>query len=333
MISVILPVYNKEKYIKEILTDLIQQTFSDFECIIIDDGSTDGSEVVCDQFAAADSRFRVVHIPNGGVSHARNTALDIALGEYIAFVDADDRIHRDYLNNLYQSIQDSNADMVICSSMKIWENSDRQEKISLPFEGLKTKDEIICNFAKVQQGNGIYGYCWGKLLTRQLVGDTRFDERIRLAEDLDFYIRLYPKVSAIYFSDKPYYYYLQEAENSSMLDTGENIDYITQLKIQKRLADYLEYEQVLHDDNLRIMVRRLYDYVYFSLFHGDANTILDKCQIIEKLELPKCNDYSGMDMRQRWVVKQYCHTNYSRLIWGIKWYRGFRLLKRRCLRR
>ena len=92
LITIIIPIYNKIHYVKNILTDVQNQSFTGFECILVDDGSTDGSEVICDQFVEADRRFRVLHIPNGGVSHARNTGIDQAQGTYITFLDADDRI-------------------------------------------------------------------------------------------------------------------------------------------------------------------------------------------------------------------------------------------------
>ena len=105
-ISVVIPVYNKEKYMDDLFQCLLSQTFEEFECILIDDGSTDASGEICDKVACIDKRFEVIHIPNSGVSHARNVGIDASCGEYITFIDADDRIPNNYLENLYETISE-----------------------------------------------------------------------------------------------------------------------------------------------------------------------------------------------------------------------------------
>ena len=112
-ISVIIPLYNKEKYIAQTIESLLIQSFSDFEIVIVDDGSTDGSSSIIDSYAEKDNRITVFHICNGGVSRARNIGLDNSLGEYVTFVDSDDSVHEDYLSNLYSCINESGADLVI----------------------------------------------------------------------------------------------------------------------------------------------------------------------------------------------------------------------------
>ena len=104
IISIIIPVYNKIKYLPNLWDNLLSQTFTGFECILIDDGSTDGSAISCDDIVHHDSRFKVFHIQNKGVSHARNVGLHFAQGEFITFIDADDSFHNEYLKNLYSCI-------------------------------------------------------------------------------------------------------------------------------------------------------------------------------------------------------------------------------------
>ena len=112
LVSVIIPVYNTEKYLAECLDSLAAQTFTDFEAIIVDDGSTDGSPAICDEYAARDPRFRVIHKQNGGASSARNVGLDAAKGEYLFFLDSDDRIREDTLNKSINAAKEKNADLV-----------------------------------------------------------------------------------------------------------------------------------------------------------------------------------------------------------------------------
>lgn len=123
MISVIVPVYNIEKYIKKCICSIINQTYKDLEIIIVDDGSNDRSGQICDEFAGQDERIIVIHKENGGLSSARNVGLDIARGEYIGFVDGDDYISERMYETLLCHIESNNADMVICGYREIKEEN------------------------------------------------------------------------------------------------------------------------------------------------------------------------------------------------------------------
>ena len=114
MISIIIPVYNVSQYLNECIQSVVNQSYNDFECILIDDGSSDGSEIICDQWEQKDSRIKVIHQPNQGGATARNRGITEALGEYIAFIDSDDWIDSDYLYQLVQPIEKYNVDLVVC---------------------------------------------------------------------------------------------------------------------------------------------------------------------------------------------------------------------------
>ena len=101
LVSIVVPIYNVEKYLKRCVNSLLNQTYKNIEIILVDDGSTDSSGAICDQYKPKDNRIVVVHKSNGGLSDARNTGIDMARGEYIAFVDSDDYIHEDYIYNMY----------------------------------------------------------------------------------------------------------------------------------------------------------------------------------------------------------------------------------------
>jgi len=117
MISIIIPVYNVEKYLDECLQSVVSQTCTDWECIIVDDGSTDRSPEICDEWAERDKRFVVIHKENGGVSSARNIGIEHSIGEYICFIDSDDWVAPDYLWHLRQGIKDDNVDMVVTGTI------------------------------------------------------------------------------------------------------------------------------------------------------------------------------------------------------------------------
>ena len=167
-ISVIVPVYKVEKYLPECIESVLAQTFTDFELILVDDGSPDNSGKICDDYATRDSRIRVFHKENGGVSSARNLGLDNARGEWIGFVDPDDWIEPDMYEQMYLAGTENNADFVWCD---FWTESDTM--IVLRSQGLEIVDSenMIMGFlsgrlhgsvctklirAAVLRGNGLY---------------------------------------------------------------------------------------------------------------------------------------------------------------------------------
>lgn len=118
-ISCIVPVYNVEKYLRRCVDSILNQTFTDFELILVDDGSPDNSPAICYEYAVKDSRIKVIHKVNGGVSSARNVGLDVAKGEWICFVDSDDLIEADYMQKMYEAAINNNSDFIMCGIQQI----------------------------------------------------------------------------------------------------------------------------------------------------------------------------------------------------------------------
>lgn len=266
-LSIIIPVYNKIRYLAAILQQVKEQSFADFECLIIDDGSSDGSGAVCDAFEAEDQRFRVFHIPNGGVSHARNMGLDAAQGEYITFIDADDGITPDYLENLVRCMEESEADLVISGYQKVDSNGRLLRCVIPETTGLRSTGELLPDFAQIQLESGLYGCCVAKIFRRNFLNSIRFNENLRLAEDFDFYLNLYEIADTIYLDDHMGYLYLQDAENSTGNAASEKIDYLAQLRIHLHYRSVLQNRDVYTGKNREIVDKRLADYAYFTLFH------------------------------------------------------------------
>ena len=124
-ISIIIPIYNSEKYLTHCLDSILKQTYQDFEVILVNDGSTDNSAKICDNYTITDARFKVIHKQNQGVSIARNTGISYAKGEYISFIDSDDWIENDYLKNMI-NVADSSSDIIISGA--ICDYTDKQSK-------------------------------------------------------------------------------------------------------------------------------------------------------------------------------------------------------------
>lgn len=331
-ISIIMPVYNKARYVQNVLLDVQEQGFRDFECIIIDDGSTDLSGKICDDFAAQDNRFRVLHTPNSGVSHARNVGLAKAQGKYITFIDADDRIENGYLQKLYADIVSTNADMVIAGPLKFWEDDRQSITTPIPYKGVQQFKQLMPEFALVQRNTGIYGFCWGKLMSRELIGDTRFAEWLRLAEDFEFYLRIYPKINTIYFEDKCKYHYLQEALNSSTVVRDDNIDYLSQLKLNLSYRDFFIKSGWYDEENQTTVQRLLTDYAYFAVFHARREVVPSMLQTVHDIVVTENISTMSDNFMQRILL--YCIKENAGIEakYLLKLYDCARSIKRRCVR-
>lgn len=309
-LSVIIPVYNKIRYVAGILEQLRMQTFSDFECLLIDDGSTDGSGAVCDEFAAKDPRFRVFHIPNGGVSHARNVGLDYAQGNYITFIDSDDTILPDYLNVLVRCIEESGADLVISGYEKVDASGNTLHTAIPDRTGFVPFAELLPDFAKVQLRTGLYGCCVAKLFPRELVKSIRFDESLKLAEDFDFYLNLYEIVDTVYLDDHTGYLYLQEAENSTGGIADEKIDYLAQLRIHLHYRTVLQKRNAYTEENQRIVDGRLSDYAYFTLFHTPMAKYRKQFENLDQLCTANQVPLDGGNILRKWLFFCLHHHQY-----------------------
>ncbi|MBE6677737.1 MAG: glycosyltransferase [Ruminococcaceae bacterium] len=322
-ISIIIPVYNKARYLSTILEQIKNQSFKDFECILVDDGSTDGSSDICDSFTKQDCRFKVIHKDNAGVSAARNTGLDIACGDYITFIDADDEIENAYLEVLYAPTVKTGADMVVGGCKKFWDNSDRNIDVLCPFEGLIDINDVFKSFAEVQYKSGIYGVCCNKLLSAKIIENIRFNPKIRLAEDLEFYLTVYPRLSNIYFLPERLYLYRQQAENSSVIVKDKDIDYFTQLNIQLKLYRMLEKAGVKTD----VVTAKIYNYVYLCIFYAANGKVAETCKKINELNLPICPDIKSFPFKKRRILKKYFSASFKTLELTLRVYRKLKGIK------
>lgn len=209
LISIIIPVYNAEKYIRKCLDSIIAQTYTCWEAILVDDGSPDNSGAICDEYATKDQRFKVIHQQNGGVSVARQTGLDHATGNYIIHCDPDDWVEPNMLEELLNCAVSEGADMVICDFIINNYNTSYYQRQNLqnPTTAKKLQEKII-----TQQ---IHGSCCNKLVKKACIGNVSFyPTEISLCEDELFNIRLLNKDIKVFYLDKAFYHYNFENENS-----------------------------------------------------------------------------------------------------------------------
>lgn len=255
-ISIISPVYNAEKYIHKCVDSIIAQTFTDWELILVDDGSPDISGTICDQYTSQDSRIRVIHKQNGGVSAARQTGLDASQGEYVIHADPDDWVEPTMLEELYAKAKAEDADMVICD---YYTNSgDRQVlNVQSPTD-VSDNEQIIRDL--FQQ---LHGSCWNKLVRRVCYSkyDIRFPEGINYCEDQLTIVRLLSCPLKVTYLNKAFYHYF------------DNPDSITrnyqrkQYEERQRFADLLE-QYLSSSINKKIIRKVRFDIFVEAVIHN-----------------------------------------------------------------
>lgn len=209
-ISVILPIYNVEKYLNECLDSILKQSYKNLEIILVDDGSTDTSPLICDEYANEDSRIVVIHKSNGGLSDARNCGLELSTGDYVFFVDSDDCLIDDNAINCLVEVVNNyhDIDLVIFNSITYYDVS---KKIinSKPFDLLKINGKDKMEVLKYLIYSGKYSpSAWAKLIKRKVLIENRiYFEKGLIAEDIDWCFRLMLYIKSIYAINDSFYQY------------------------------------------------------------------------------------------------------------------------------
>lgn len=252
MISVIIPIYNAEKYLPEMLTCLSAQTERDLEIILINDGSTDATADICTSAAHKDSRIRYVYQENAGVSSARNHALSMAVGEYIAFLDADDSIDSDYLERLLHAC--INAEIAVCDVVVETREGKRITKFSA---GDRTMTGVDAMNLLLERKKINSGPC-GKLFRREVVEDLCFPE-LKTYEDILFVRDAFSRVHKVTsVSETAYHYYDNAGSAMHQLQRAPSFDVIT---ATSDLLQYIVSHVELEPECLYVTVSHLYQYV------------------------------------------------------------------------
>lgn len=213
LISIIVPVYNVEKYLRKCLDSLVNQTYKNIEIIIIDDGSTDGSGKIADEYVNAYDNVKVIHTENGGLSAARNIGLDNATGEFLAFIDSDDWIDLNTFEVAYKMISSNDYDLSAFAMLPEYDTETEQYISEYDTNNCRQKEL----FRLILDADYVCGYVCNKLFKKSLIGDLRFDESLLSCEDIDFCSKYATKCRNAVYTTAKFYHYRQR--NDSM--TGE----------------------------------------------------------------------------------------------------------------
>lgn len=219
LISVIVPVYNVENYLNKCIDSIINQTYSNLEIILIDDGSTDNSGIICDNYKKIDKRIIVVHKNNGGLSSARNIGLDISRGELISFVDSDDYLEQNMLESLKNNMDKYNSNISICDFYYI--KNDIKRKSDVVFNKTEFVSSGKDKYKNIQNEYGsIASYAWNKLFKKEIFDDIRYPDG-KIYEDSYILCETLDKAKIISYISKPLYNYVYR-ENSIVNSFGIN---------------------------------------------------------------------------------------------------------------
>ncbi|MFV0162253.1 glycosyltransferase [Empedobacter falsenii] len=245
-ISIILAVYNAEKFLEKCLDSIKKQTFNNFEVILINDGSTDFSLEICNLYKEKDNRFKVYDTENKGVGSVRNLGINSARGKYVIHIDADDYVEYDYLEILYNEIESRQCDMVFCNFSRLYDNN---ELIVENNKGCYTPSDLI---KEILLGNQL-GVLWNKLMRTDILikNNLNVEPQINMCEDLHLTIRYLLKSEKIYFIEKPLYNYRYNINSYSY---NRNLtSFISMFWVVSDLENYLaEYKPFLIEYKLQL---------------------------------------------------------------------------------
>ncbi len=227
--SIIIPIYNVEAYLRECVDSVFSQTFDDYEVILVNDGSTDNSGIICDEYAKKYKNVNVIHTSNSGSSNARNVGTAAAKGDYIVYIDSDDYItDKSFLQDINDKLCQNPTDIVLYKFAKKFDTSDTIEKCTFSLSEAEKTDDSDELLLKTVSGDAYYGSAWTKAFKKSLVQENNIEfEKGLLGEDMEWYFHLLMHAKTLSAIDKVYIAYRQRAGSISKTNGIKNLtDYI-----------------------------------------------------------------------------------------------------------
>lgn len=285
IVSFIIPVYNSEKYLLRCINSILAQPFQNFEIILVNDGSTDKSGIICDECVVRDSRIRSFHKGNGGVSSARNLGIDKAQGTYISFIDSDDWLDND---SIPSSLFVKEFDVI-----QIPRNRGSFFKTYYNDVVCISREETVSFL-----DNNYYNECWGRFYKRQVIGHHRFDENIRMGEDLLFLVKIYNNINTYFVlgGNNGYHYFDNDESASATLGYFTDLDELTEIlytaakKENNRLAwRFLLVLCGIHHKNRGTYKQFVSKFGYYELWKAPVDKTISRQIMSERRQFIKQN--------------------------------------------
>lgn len=312
LISIIVPVYNSEKYIEKCITTITSSTYSNLEVILIDDGSNDGSGQICDKIKKSDNRISVIHQSNHGVSYTRNLGIKLANGTYIAFIDSDDTISIDYFEKLLKCLETNKADLSICTVAHMRGSQIQRDalgSIIIDFEKIDIDSKE--NFLELNKKYYLYGPV-NKLYKTEIIKKNKVEFPIDTSygEDLLFNFKYLEYCRVIAYTEGGVYYYNHDNEVSLSHKYRENI-FENGLRLNLCMEDFCVRHDLFDEFMCRYIAERIFDDTYNSIFvfwdkqcclnvkvkYQKVRSIMNNAKVKEIIRFADTQKY------KRWVCK------------------------------
>lgn len=288
-ISIIIPIYNAEKYLDECINSILNQTYTNIEILLIDDGSTDSSSLICNRYCKKHKNIITYHLNNGGVSKARNYGIDRATGEYIIFIDSDDIIDRYMIEKMINIVNEKNVELAICGYKYKYKNKiiDSNFKYNCYMTVEQAKKEIF-------MPDSIRGYCVNKIFKRKILieNNIRFNEKIKICEDMLFVFEYISHINKIYvINDELYYYRIRKTSASNEGNENDLTVFDALKNIYKLDNKAIEYS------------KSFYSYLYFKYLWLLKKT--GKIKNIPKVKLINILKDKGINNKKKIYILYY----------------------------
>lgn len=289
LISIIVPIYNQEKYLCECVESLIVQSYKNIEIILVDDGSTDHSGMICDNYSKKDKRIKVIHQKNGGLSCARNIGIEYCRGKYIVFVDSDDYVEKKYISSLYFALKENDVQIAMCNYTEFNFNNVIRNECENYLKEVHTTNDLLTVLWKSSETYVACVVVWNKIFDRNIFDNIKFKEPIH--EDEFLFNKLITMNLSVKFIDESLYNYRQREnslihkpiskDNLLFLDClNERINILEEKKLisilnkarMVFLDKYIEYYFELKKQD-RIVLKNKY-YLFFKKFIKELKNIL-----------------------------------------------------------
>ena len=306
LISIIVPIYNVEKYLKKCIDSLINQTYKNIEIILVDDESPDNCGRICDEYARLDNRIRVIHQNNSGVGKARENGMDIALGKYLTFVDSDDWIEPDFCERMLEKLLSNNADWIACNAKELDENG----KEINDFNNIETEELIKDNetlFAHYFEGKNYTRVVWGKLFKTSKIKGREF-QKLKICEDTCFMFDLFTCNLEVVLAEYYGYNYVRRGNSvtSKKRFRVEDFDYLKGLVYIKNIikGTYPKYLEEVEKQRIEALVN-----MYISLLtEGTENEIRKYKDTIKKQIINRSGQSINTLKKHVYMIKYLNHV-------------------------
>lgn len=269
LISVIIPVYNVKQYIERCIDSVLNQTYKNIEIILVDDGSNDGCNEICNMYAEKDKRIKVVHIKNSGVSNARNLGIRLANGDFITFVDADDYIDTSCIEKMYKLCKDEQCDIGIVGTL---ENNELTNKTNTSGESIDMVLSAENALKEMLNEKYYYGNVWGKIYKTDIWKNVHFNEDTVIGEDMEVLYKVLLKSNKVKINTNERLYYYTKNRNDSATKSNYNKNWEKEIAIcENILKDCRENHKDVFPFALKRYIRINYSCIVKILTYDSEN--------------------------------------------------------------